>query len=303
MNLDFKNISILVIGDLMLDHYFYGKSDRMSPEADIPVIKKKYEEFSLGGAANVALNLKTLGANVTCLGKVGSDFEGSKILTLLTENNIDISKIVIDKDYQTTLKKRIFLDNKQLTRIDREEIIQSFDISRFGIDFTKFDACIISDYNKGVVNNIDSINNSIIVVDPKKKCFDSYKNATVITPNINELQKTTDIHLTNDKKIIQVCRKIIKKNGIKSILVKKGSEGMILVQNDFIQDISAHKVKDPNVIGAGDTVLSTFTLSFIKTRDVILSAKLANYAASISVSKKGTSCVEVDELNNFIYKI
>ncbi len=82
-------------------------------------------------------------------------------------------------------------------------------------------------------------------------------------------------------------------------MVKKGSEGMILVQNDLIQDISAHKVKDPNVIGAGDTVLSTFTLSFIKTRDVILSAKLANYAASISVSKKGTSCVEVDELNNF----
>ena len=299
MNIDFKNISVLVIGDLMLDHYFYGKSDRMSPEADIPVIQKKYEEFALGGAANVALNLKTLGANVSCFGKVGNDFEGSKILKLLIDNNIDISKIVIDKDYQTTLKKRIFLNEKQLTRIDREEIIQSFDISQFGIDFTKFDACIISDYNKGVVHNIDCIDNNIIVVDPKKHCFDSYDNASVITPNINELQKTTSIQLTNDAKIIQVCKKIIKENHIESILVKKGAEGMILVQNDLIKNISAHKVKNPNVIGAGDTVLSTFTLSYIKTKDVILSAKLANYAASISVSKKGTSCVEVDELNNF----
>ncbi|MDC0521680.1 PfkB family carbohydrate kinase, partial [Candidatus Marinimicrobia bacterium] len=256
-------------------------------------------EFSLGGAANVALNLKTLGANVSCFGKVGNDFEGSKILKLLIDNNIDVSKIVIDKDYQTTLKKRIFLDEKQLTRIDREEIIQSFDISKFGIDFTKFDACIISDYNKGVVHNIDYIDNGIVVIDPKKKCFNSYKNATVITPNINELQKTTSVELINDTKIIEVCKKIIKENSIKSILVKKGAEGMILVQNDLIQKISAHKVKNPNVIGAGDTVLSTLTLSYIKTKDIILSAKLANYAASISVSKKGTSCVEVEELNNF----
>ena len=299
MSIDFSDIKVLVIGDFMIDHYFVGKSNRISPEAPVPVVLLKKEYSIPGGAGNVAMNLRAMGANVACLGVVGDDIWGEKLLSLLKSNGININGIDIIKDHPTTLKQRIYSDGKQVARLDTEKIID-WKSNPMLKNIGNYDVCILSDYNKGVIKNAN-IDTNILIVDPKKDDFSLYSNANIVTPNINELQKASSINIKDDQSIIAACNELIRKNNFDYIVAKKGEKGMTVVgKNNFVKHISAQYVDSPDVTGAGDTVISALSIAYAKTQDIELSARFANNAAAIAVSKSGTATVTIDEINNYI---
>ncbi len=299
MKLDFSNITILLVGDFMIDHYIIGTSNRMSPEAPVPVVIPK-EEYSIpGGAGNVAMNLHSMGANVICLGTVGDDIWGKKLLSILQNSGINVEGIDVIKNHPTTLKQRIYSDGKQVARLDTESILDwSPNFSSHPVN--SYNVCILSDYNKGVVNNAN-INANILIVDPKKDDFSKYKNSNIITPNLNELQRATKIEIKDNQSIVDASNELIQKHNFNYIVVKKGSKGVTVVgKNNFVTHIGAHLVKNPDVTGAGDTVISALSIAYAKTQDIELSAKIANCAAAIAVGKPGTATVTIDEINNYI---
>tara|TARA_X000000368_G_scaffold264037_1_gene209061 strand:- start:757 stop:1656 length:900 start_codon:yes stop_codon:yes gene_type:complete len=299
MKLDFSDITILLAGDFMIDHYVMGTSNRVSPEAPVPVVIPK-EEYSIpGGAGNVAMNLCAMGANVSCLGTVGDDSWGERLLSLLKNKGINIDGIEIIKNHPTTLKQRIYSNGKQVARLDTEKILDwSPEISVHNLD--NYDACIVSDYNKGAANNI-KLDVEILIIDPKKDDFSKYRNANIVTPNLNELQKATKIELKNDKSIVVACNDLIGKHNFDYIVAKKGDQGMTIVgQDNFVQHIKARPIKNPDVTGAGDTVIAVLSAMYAKTKDIKLASKIANTAAAIVVAKPGTATVTIDEINSYI---
>ena len=300
MNLNFSGIKVLLVGDFMLDHYTFGSSSRMSPEAPVPIIIPQSKYITAGGAGNVAKNLNMLGADVHCVGFVGSDKWGKKLIEILQQDKINVDGIEILDNHITTIKKRIYLNQKQALRIDNEEIISWQ--PKASLNFEKYDIIIFSDYNKGALSSNWFKNQSLknVIVDPKKTDFSFYSNCKIITPNINELQNATNLTISNDKSVIEACKSLIKKYGFEFIVAKKGSKGMTIVGKDnYFKNIEPHKVQNPDVTGAGDTVISAFALAYFKTNDIELSAKIANYAASIVVSKKGTASINNNDLKNF----
>lgn len=210
MKLDFSQINILLIGDFMVDHYFFGTSNRLSPEAPIPVVNLEEEVITPGGAGNVAMNLKSLGVNVTCLGCVGDDFFGKKLISIFEKNDINIEKIEILKDYKTTRKQRVYCDSKQQSRLDSEDLL--FDWApREEINYDKFDLIILSDYNKGVFSSnwFDS-GDKDVVLDPKKLNINIFKKSSIITPNISELKDLTNLDLKNQNMIVTAAQNLLK---------------------------------------------------------------------------------------------
>ena len=300
MNLDFSNIKVLLIGDFMVDHYIVGTSNRVSPEAPVPVVIPKKDYSVPGGAGNVAINLSLLGANVTCIGFVGNDIWCEKLLSILKNESIKTEGIELIDDHPTTLKQRIYSDGKQVARLDTEKITNWQPNSKLQ---QNYDIIILSDYNKGVLNNLwfDISNLDNVIVDPKKDSFNHYRGANIITPNLNELKKASDIDIKDDKSIVNACNQLIKENNFNYIVAKKGDKGMTIVgANNFVKHIQAHSVDNPDVTGAGDTVISVLSLAYAQTKDIELSAKIANAAAAIVVGKIGTATVTIEEINNYI---
>ena len=284
----------------MIDQYVLCNSTRMSPEAPVPVLNPEEIYFTPGGAGNVAINLSELGASVTCLGTVGLDKNGKKLKNLLIQKNINVENLY-ETDLPTTLKKRYYLKGKQVLRVDIEEINEYWSPKNLDFDYNKYDIIILSDYNKGVLNNqwFSKIKAKNIVVDPKKDNFSFYSNATIITPNLNELQKAANTEINNNDTLIKVCQSMIKNSNLEYILAKKGDKGISIVGRDgFVKHIDAYKVNDPDVTGAGDTVIAVFSLSLAKTNDVEKSARIANAVAALVVEKKGTAFVTLDEFNS-----
>ena len=309
MNIDFSDVTVLLVGDFMLDHYIMGTSNRMSPEAPVPVVVPKKEYSIPGGAGNVAMNLCAMGANVTCLGKVGDDIWGEKLLSIMKNNDINIDGIDIIKNHPTTLKQRIYSDGNQVARLDTEKFLDwsPTTLSKKLIQLQRnksYDVCIFSDYNKGVISKLPSssiINTDFVIVDPKKNDFSLYSNTNIITPNINELQKTTNTIIKDDESIIDICNNLIKQYNFDYIVAKKGNQGMTIVgDNNFVKHIKAYLIDNPDVTGAGDTVISALSIAYAKTKDIEKSSIIANAAAAIAVSKKGTATVTIDEINNYI---
>ena len=300
MNLDFSDIKVLLIGDFMVDHYIIGTSNRLSPEAPVPVVIPKQNYSIPGGAGNVAMNLSLMGANVACIGCVGNDIWGKKLLSILQNEGIKTEGIELIDDHPTTLKQRIYSDGKQVARLDTEKIINWHTNAEVE---QNYDIIILSDYNKGVLNNlwfdINSLEN--VIVDPKKDSFNHYKGANIITPNLNELKKASNINIKDDKSIVDACNQLIKENNFKYIVAKKGDQGMTIVgANNFVKHIKAHTVENPDVTGAGDTVISALSIAYAQTKDIELSAKIANAAAAIVVGKVGTATLTIEEINNYI---
>ena len=300
MNLDFSDIKVLLIGDFMIDHYIIGSSNRMSPEAPVPVVIPKQDYSIPGGAGNVAMNLSLLGANVTCVGCAGNDIWGKKLLSILKNEGIKTEGIELIDDHPTTLKQRIYSDGKQVARLDTEKIINwqpNAEVQQ------NYDIIILSDYNKGVLSNLwfDINNLESVIVDPKKDSFNHYRGANIITPNLNELKKASNIDIKDDKSIVDACNQLIKENNFNYIVAKKGDQGMTIIGKDnFVKHIKAHTVENPDVTGAGDTVISALSLAYAQTKDIELSAKIANAAAAIVVGKPGTATVTINEINNYI---
>ena len=300
MNLDFSDIKVLLIGDFMIDHYIIGTSTRMSPEAPVPVVIPGKDYSIPGGAGNVAINLKLMGADVTCIGCVGNDIWGEKLLSILNSSGIKTEEMTVIDNHPTTLKQRIYSNNKQVARLDTEKIINWQPNSEVQ---QNYDIIILSDYNKGVLNNLwfDISNLDNVIVDPKKDSFNHYRGANIITPNLNELKKASNIDIKDDKSIVDACNQLIKENNFQYIVAKKGNQGMTIVGADnFVKHIKAHAVENPDVTGAGDTVISALSLAYAQTKDIELSAKIANTAAAIVVGKIGTATVTIEEINNYI---
>ena len=299
MNIDFSDIKVLLVGDFMIDYYIMGTSNRMSPEAPVPVVTPKKEYSIPGGAGNVAMNLRTMGAHVACVGFVGDDVWGERLLSLLKNKGINIDGIDIIKNHPTTLKQRIYSDGKQVARLDTEKIID-WTSNFLPKNLKNYHTCILSDYNKGVIKNAN-IDTNILIVDPKKEDFALYKNAHIITPNLNELQRATKIKIQDDESLIDACNELIAKYNFNYIIAKKGSQGMTIVgKNSFVKHIKANSVNHPDVTGAGDTVIAALSIAYAKTQDIELSARFANNAAATAVNKPGTATVTIDEINNYI---
>tara|TARA_B000000475_G_scaffold48676_3_gene37558 strand:- start:12952 stop:13881 length:930 start_codon:yes stop_codon:yes gene_type:complete len=305
MNLDFSDIKVLVVGDFMIDHYIIGKSNRMSPEAPVPVIVPK-EEYSIpGGAGNVAMNLSSMGSQVTCLGTIGNDIFGEKLIKIFNENNIRSKHIEIIKNYSTTLKQRIYCNGIQVARVDKEEPLNwNPNQSESLLDYSDYDVIILSDYDKGVLVRPwffkpKGIN---VILDPKNERHEHlFMHSNIITPNLNELKKLSGMNINNNDSIINACNKLIEENNFEYIIAKKGDKGMTIVgKQNFIKHIEPHSVDNPDVTGAGDTVIAALSIAYAKTNDIEYSAKFANAAASIAVGKTGTASVTIDEINNYI---
>ena len=306
MKFDFTNLKVLLIGDFMIDQYIFGSSNRMSPEAPVPVMITNKDYSKPGGAGNVAVNLSALGAKVSCIGYIGNDKEGRELIKLLNERNINTDRIDSFNTI-TTAKKRFYIDEKQFLRIDNEKIIMDWKPKNYSnINYKDFDIIILSDYNKGVLNNnwFTEIDFNNIFVDPKKDDFSFYSNAKIITPNLNELQRASGLKITDNDLLESACKKILDDTNLEFIIAKNGENGMsIFNDSGLIKHFEAHKVFNPDVTGAGDTVIATFALTYTYTKDIEVAAKYANKAASLVVSKSGTATVTIDDINNYILSV
>ncbi len=307
----FPKKRILVIGDLLLDQYVWGDVSRISPEAPVPVMWVKKEDFIPGGACNVANNLAKFGAQVLLAGVIGKDVRGELLKDRLEERNIVIDGVFADGKRPTSLKTRVIAHSQQVVRIDREDISAIVgSVARKIIDYVEqniqeVDGVIIEDYGKGVVSpellkSIVSIarkNGKIVAVDPKENHFSYYKGVNVITPNNHEAARAVGFPLDNTEDIKKAGEKLLKKLKTDSILITLGEEGMMVFEKGkkphriptFAQEVF-------DVSGAGDTVIAAYTLSMVCGVSSLMAAHIANCAAGVVVGKVGTAVVSRDEL-------
>jgi D-beta-D-heptose 7-phosphate kinase/D-beta-D-heptose 1-phosphate adenosyltransferase len=312
----FPRVKLLVVGDIMMDRSIFGKVSRISPEAPVPVIIAEREDFKLGGAANVAHNIRSLGGIVSLCGIVGDDENGRKIYKRIIEEGIQTEGIFFEKERQTTVKTRIIAHHphyQQLVRVDRETTahpkISTFrNLSKFLMDrIEDFDGIAISDYGKGLLTRslIQTIikrakkSKKLIMVDPKVKNFFFYKGATVITPNTNEASEASRIPATDQPSVEKMGKILLKRLKCNALVITQGEKGMTIFephQKSYPVPTVAKEVYD--VTGAGDTVIGTMALALGTGPGVSIkdAASLANYAAGIVVGKVGTAIVGREEL-------
>jgi len=307
----FSKKRILVIGDLLLDQYVWGDVSRISPEAPVPVMWVKKEDFVPGGACNVASNLAKFGAQVLLAGVIGKDVRGELLKDKLEERNIVIDGVFADEERSTSLKTRVIAHSQQVVRIDREDISAiGGSVARKIIDYVKrnireVDAIIIEDYGKGVISpellrpivSIARRNEKIVAVDPKENHFSYYKGVSVITPNNHEAARAVGFPLDSAENVEKAGEKLLKKLKTDSILITLGEEGMMV----FERGKKSHKIPTLtqevfDVSGAGDTVIAAYTLSMVCGGSSLIAAHIANCAAGIVVGKVGTAVVDRDEL-------
>jgi D-glycero-beta-D-manno-heptose-7-phosphate kinase len=311
---------ILVVGDVMLDEYLLGNDFYISQEAPVPVVKIAKETIKLGGAANVALNIETLGAEPILVGLVGKDKNGEKLKSLLKSLKISDEGILVDKNRPTTSKTRIIAQNQQVVRADRENIDEIGD--EFCQRFLKFindkikqvDAIIISDYGKGVItlNLLNELiflarkNRKFIAVDPNKEThFINYKKVSIITPNLEEASFAFGKKIKDDKSLEEVGWGLLERLEAESILITRGEKGMSLFQKDKpLTHFPTVAKKVYDVTGAGDTVISAFTVAYCAGADLKESALISNHAAGIVVGEIGTAQVDkktlLEDLKDFV---
>lgn len=303
MDFDFSQIKVLVIGDFMIDHYLIGNSSRKSPEADVPVVIPN-DEFSIaGGAGNVAINLSSLGAKVTCAGVIGNDHWGKILLEKLNENDISTKYIENIKELNTTVKKRIYSNNQQVARVDIDGVLNE-KCSFMDNNFNDFDLIILSDYDKGVINKtwFKKPKDTLVMIDPKKR-ESNFRQCDIITPNLKELEHFYKKNISNEEDIIGACKYLISNYNFKYVIAKKGKDGITVVnKNGMINNYNAEYVESPDVTGAGDTVISSLGLALINSGNIDRSVRFAIIAAGIAVNKRGTANVTIDEINNYIKK-
>jgi rfaE bifunctional protein kinase chain/domain len=297
-------VKILVAGDIMLDQYWDGTVDRISPEAPVPIVKVNTCSERLGGAANVARNLKSLGVTPYLIGCIGKDEAGSLIKAELNKAGIMYSLVELDA-LKSIVKLRVTSKNHQMLRVDFEQEIPSNVASKVMSlvkkNLADVDAILLSDYGKGSLRHVQDIvglckkNNIPVVIDPKGTDYIRYKAATIITPNRNELKQVIGDWKTEEE-LRQKAEDLRKKLKLDAILLTRSEEGMTLFDGKGAHSINAiaHEVAD--VTGAGDTVIATLTAFLVAGSTLEDSMRLANLAAGIAVQQFGTACVTYDEL-------
>ncbi|MBQ7198881.1 MAG: D-glycero-beta-D-manno-heptose-7-phosphate kinase [Selenomonadaceae bacterium] len=305
-----KNCKILVVGDVMLDKYYFGEVTRISPEAPVPINHVTKVKETLGGAANVAHNLARLGCQTSLIAQIGKENHGEVFLNKLKSYGVDGSKI-FRADKPTTTKIRVISGHQQMLRLDFEDTAEidgdaeKIFLENVFAEIEKVDAVIISDYGKGVCSEeicqkiICSCRQlkKIVTVDPKGDDWSKYNFANFITPNLKEFNAVLPKKISNvDAEIEKSARQIIKKFNLNGILVTRSAEGLTLVDGKKISHVKAHAQEVFDVSGAGDTVIAVFTLALAGGIDSTAAAFLANVAAGVVVAKVGTYAVSNDEL-------
>ncbi len=305
----FKNRKILVIGDIILDHYIWGKVNRISPEAPVPVVEVTRENFLLGGAANVANNIVSLGAHAAVIGMNGEDMAGEALKGILLQKGVDCSGLFTE-NRPTTVKTRVIAHNQQVVRFDREDskyadgrILRGI-LSHINGIITDFDAVIISDYKKGMIT-ADLIKGILkktkpkhifVAVDPKVGHFDFYKGVSLITPNLMEAELGSGVEIRDDLSLNKAGQKLLRKLSLQAALITRGEQGMSLFEKQRVTHIPTVARKVYDVTGAGDTVISAFTLASASGAGMADAAIIANHAAGIVVGEVGTAVATPEQL-------
>ncbi len=313
----FSQVRVLIIGDLMLDRFFWGSVQRISPEAPVPIVEVQRESAMPGGAANVSNNIASLTGKPYLCGVVGKDEYSKQLIQKIQESQTDCSGIIEDEQRITTVKDRVIAYNQQVVRIDREV---KDDITEEQHDklmeqvvalMPSINIVIIEDYGKGLITPqlIQNIvreahkHNVLIAVDPKEKYFDYYANVDVITPNHHEAEKVTGITIKDNLSLCQCGEALLKKINCKAVLLTRGEHGMSLFQKDkaplHIPTV-AQEVFD--VSGAGDTVIATFALALGAGSSLEEATYLSNIAGGVVVGKVGVAAVTIDELKATLCK-
>ena len=310
---NFPRSRVLVVGDIMADHYIWGKVSRISPEAPVPVVEVKRDHFTLGGSANVLNNIFAMGGRVHLAGVVGSDETGRRLLSEFRSRGLDTGGIVVEAERPTTLKTRIVAQGQQVVRFDREdrEPVQAKSIRKIlsYIESLRDDlgALVVSDYSKGVVTRplLEGILKVIAgrpiftCVDPKQRDFSMYQGFDIITPNHYEAGYAVGEEMQNGQDHIRVGMKLLQQYDFKALLMTRGEEGMSLFERDGRMRHTAFPAEAREVFdvtGAGDTVIGVLALSMAAGASFREAAYLANHAAGIVVGKAGTATVTRDEL-------
>jgi D-glycero-beta-D-manno-heptose-7-phosphate kinase len=299
-----SQVRLLVVGDVMLDRYWFGEVSRISPEAPVPVVKVERIEERLGGAANVARNAAALGAKTALLSVVGNDEAGRSLAMMLAEGEIDAG-LHIDSDIDTTVKLRVIGRQQQLLRIDFEtapshEILQA-KLSEFEKRVAESDVVILSDYGKGGLTHIAEMirlaraAGKPVLVDPKGDDYAKYAGATVITPNRSELRDVVGRWSSEDE-LARKSQKLRGELGLDALLVTRSEEGMTLFCEGETHHQAAQALEVFDVSGAGDTVIATLAVMLAAGADWDEAIRTANIAASIVVGKLGTAVVTREEL-------
>ena len=309
---NFQRRKILVIGDVMLDRFLFGKAERISPEAPVPVVTIDQEKVHLGGAGNVAANISSLGGTPLIVGVVGNDLEGSRVRELLRSLKLPDDGLLVDKERITTVKTRIIAHNQQVVRTDWEKktplspTMEKAIVSLLSDVLNNVDAVIVSDYAKGMITpKIMSYiltegrkRDLFVAVDPKIKNKELYRGADIITPNVNEASALSDIEIGNEEELIRAGRRILRQFRLRALVITRGERGisLFLRDEDSAVHIPAEAREVYDVTGAGDTVIASFTLSKASSASWQEAAIIANSAAGVVVGKLGTATVSIDEL-------
>ena len=304
-----KSLNILVIGDVILDRYISGEVRRVSPEAPVPVLAVQEEKSVAGGAANVALNLRSLGATVESVGWFGYDETGEELVGILESFEISVDSSYRFSTAPTISKSRVTASNQQICRVDREASPEQyhFDISlvekELGAKAASADAVIVSDYGKGFVTNdmlsLLSSSAKFLSVDPKPSRLLEYKSVDLLTPNRVEALELAGMsrELQNPFPKDEVVARIFEKFSPHLLAITLGADGMLLAEDGKIQSIIATAAREVfDVSGAGDTVIATLTSSLVAGASFERSAILANLAAGVVVGKVGTATTSPEEI-------
>lgn len=305
-----ENKKVVVIGDLMLDKFIWGNVSRISPEAPVPVVELENETYHLGGAANVATNLKYLNLVPIMLGVIGDDPTGQEFINYAKNSGLITDGVYVDKNRPTTVKTRIIANNQHVARLDKEVINDiTDDIQNYFLEYlTSIDnisAIILEDYNKGMLPQkfikkiIDYAieNNIFISVDPKQANFFEYQNIDLFKPNKKEASKALNITLNTKEKIKEAGLILLEKLNCKNLLLTLGSDGMMLFQNTGeIYSVPTRARQVADVSGAGDTAIATYTAAHIGGATPVESASLANFASGTVCEKTGVVPIEIEDL-------
>ena len=305
----FKDKNILVIGDIILDHYIWGKVDRISPEAPVPVVEVTRESFLLGGAANVAYNIVSLGGKASVIGINGQDIAGEALMNILLQRGVNCDGIFTE-NRPTTVKTRVIAHNQQVVRFDREDkkyvdgkILKGI-LKYINSVILNYDAVIVSDYKKGMISpelvkdivKKTKSKGTFIAVDPKVGHFDFYKGVSLITPNVMEASIGSNVEIKDDRTLLKSGKSLMKKLSCKAVLITRGEQGMSLFQKEKVSHIPTVARKVYDVTGAGDTVISAFTLAYASGANMEEAAVIANHAAGIVVGEVGTAVTTADQI-------
>lgn len=300
----FSKTRLLVVGDVMLDRYWFGDTGRISPEAPVPVVQVAKIDERLGGAANVARNASALGAKTTILGVIGQDEAGKRVEQLLQESGVQ-SQLQADSKVPTTVKLRVIARQQQLIRLDFEETPSqnSLDekLKRFESLLPQVDVVILSDYGKGALEQVSAMialakaNKKLVLVDPKGDAYSKYKGATVLTPNRSELRQVIG-QWSDEADLTKRAQSLRQELELSALLLTRSEEGMTLFTEKGAEHVRAQAREVFDVSGAGDTVIATLAVAMAAGWPLERAMALANRAGGIVVGKLGTATVSAEEL-------